>query len=80
MVHPSHLVDRSGTPPHGCRSVNRAKMKELKKALKKFARALANGSAFQDVSAVENQLSTLGLTRDAFFDNFSRSTRRESRT
>jgi len=80
MVHPSHLVDRSGTPPRGCRSVNRAKMKELKKALKKFARALANGSAFQDVSAVENQLSTLGLTRDAFFDNFSRSTRRESRT
>lgn len=80
MVHPSHLVERSGTPPQGCRSINRADMKVLKKALKQFARALANDSAFQDVAAVEAQLVALGLTRDSFFGTFTRQTKREPRS
>lgn len=80
IVHPSHLVERSGTPPRGCRSINRADMKELKKALKKFARALANDNAFQDVAAVGGQLAALGFTREAFFDTFTRATKREPRS
>ncbi|MDF2561562.1 MAG: helicase c2 [Microbacterium sp.] len=32
VVHPSHVVERAGTPPPNCRSINRADMKELKKA------------------------------------------------
>lgn len=80
MVHPSHLVERSGTPPQGCRSINRADMKALKKALKKLARALVTDNAFQDVSAVETQLVALGLSRDAFFDTFTRPTKRELRS
>lgn len=79
MVHPNHLVDRSGTPPQGCRSVNRADMRELKKALKKFARALANRNAYEDVSAVEAQLLALSLTRDSFFEAFTRPTKRAPR-
>lgn len=80
MVHPSHLVQRSGTPPQGCRSINRADMKALKKALKQFARALANDNAFQDVTAVEAQIVALGLTRDTFFRTFTRQTKREPRS
>ncbi|MGW4928616.1 helicase C-terminal domain-containing protein [Agromyces sp. NPDC004153] len=78
-VHPSHVVERAGTPPPGCRSINRADMKELKKALKRFARALAHDDAFKDAHAVGAQLTALGLTRDKFFDTFTRRTKREPR-
>lgn len=76
IVHPSHLVDQSGTPPQGCRSVNRSDLRTLKSKLKQFARAVANQEAFQDAAAVEAQLVALKLTRDSFFETFTRSTKR----
>ncbi len=79
VVHPSHLVHRSGTPPQGCRSINRADMKSLKKALKQFARALSADDGFRELSVVEAQLAGLAFTRASFFDTYTRATRRELR-
>lgn len=79
-VHPSHLVERSGTPPPGCRSMNRADLRSLKRNLRLFARAIAKDEAFRDVRIIETQLASLGLTRQDFFTAFTRPTKREPRT
>ncbi|WP_137771954.1 MULTISPECIES: helicase C-terminal domain-containing protein [unclassified Microbacterium] len=79
VVHPSHVVERAGTPPHNCHSINRADMKELKKAMKKFARALAQDDGYKDATAIGAQLSALNLTADGFFQCYTRRTKREPR-
>lgn len=79
VVHPSHIVERAGTPPPNGRSINRADMKELKKALKRFARALAQDDGFKDAGAIGAQLSALNLLADSFFQTFTRRTKRQPR-
>lgn len=79
VVHPSHVVERAGTPPPNCRSINRADMRDLKKALKRFARALAQEDGFKDAAAVGAQLSALNLTTEGFFQCFTRGAKREPR-
>lgn len=73
------MSSSAGTPPPTCRSINWADTKELNKALKKVARALAQDDGFKDLTEIGAQLSTLNLTADGCFQSFTRSTKREPR-
>lgn len=76
-VHPSHVVEASGTPPPGCRTINRASLRKLKSTMKNFARALASNKTYRSENLVQQQLSQFELTATDFFDAYSYHTKRE---
>lgn len=77
LVHPSHMVDKTGTPPPNCRTIDKPRLNALKGALKQWSRALSHQEAFKEPAKIEAQLQTNGLSENEFIDKFTAITRRE---
>lgn len=56
IVHPSHIVERSGTPPTGTRGIDAVAHDQLMTAIRRYATALASDQRFREVDAVQRQL------------------------
>ena len=77
IVHPSHTIERSGTPPNGTRVVTDGRLKALKLAARNFARALANDDQYRIAAAVDQQLKHHKLSADVIIKEFTEAGRRE---
>ncbi|WP_162449725.1 DEAD/DEAH box helicase [Phytoactinopolyspora mesophila] len=56
IVHPGHLVERTGTPPTGTRAVDTDMHDKLMGAVRAYATALAVDDRFRDPQTVQEQL------------------------
>jgi hypothetical protein len=56
MMHPVHVVERSGTQPPGTRILNGEKLEALKTAILSYATALAQHDAYRDEAKISEQL------------------------
>lgn len=61
LVHPSHVAERTGTPPSGARSIDTAAHTALMTSIRRYATALAVDNRYRDASAVQQQLIALHL-------------------
>jgi hypothetical protein len=77
LVHPSHVIERSGTPPHGTRVITTQKLKGLKAAVYQFMRAIADGDNYRNPAEIERQLVALKLDANSFIEAFTQTGYRE---
>ncbi|MGC5225122.1 helicase C-terminal domain-containing protein [Micromonospora sp. DT81.3] len=77
MVHPSSIVERTGTPPAGARVVTKASLKSLKSHVRAFAIAVARDTNFGDGASIQQNLAQHDLTRDRLFEAYSVPARRQ---
>ncbi len=61
IVHPSHIVERTGTPPPGARSIDTATHAKLMDAVRRYAVALTVEDRYRDAAAIQGQLVSLHL-------------------
>lgn len=59
LVHPSHVAERTGTPPSDARSIDVDSHAALMTSLRRYATALAVDNRYHDASAVQEQLIAL---------------------
>ncbi len=78
MMHPAHIVERSGTPPSGTRVLNGEKLEELKAAVLAYATALAQQDAFRDEGKVGEQLRAHRLLAGDIINAYSVAARRQT--
>jgi hypothetical protein len=71
MMHPTHVVEKAGTPPSGARVLTAAKLDELKAGFRGWAAALARNSDFRAAPKIEEQLRQHGLLAAEFFPKFT---------
>ncbi|EEP75285.1 helicase c2, partial [Micromonospora sp. ATCC 39149] len=76
MVHPSHVIEQAGTPPLNTRVINAQKLRGLKAAVRRFARAIASSDKPADV---EKQLTALKLDAGSFIASYTQLAYREPR-
>jgi hypothetical protein len=77
IVHPSHVIERSGTPPQGTRVITTGKLKGLKATVRQFTRAIGNGDKYRNPADVEDQLTALKLHAAALIGAFTQLAYRE---
>ena len=77
IVHPSHTIEKSGTPPAGTRVINEGKLKALKFAIRTYARALARDDQYRLPGIVDQQLRHQKLTAESIIGAFTEIGRRE---
>jgi hypothetical protein len=56
MMHPVHIIERSGTQPPGTRILNGEKLEALKTAVLSYATAVAQQDAYRDEAKISEQL------------------------
>lgn len=78
MMHPSTTVAKSGTPPAGTRIITPEKLDDLKKRVRSYATALAQGEAYRDESQVADQLRQHKLTAGEIVAASTLAARRET--
>lgn len=78
MMHPSHIVERSGTPPLGARVLNAEKLIELKAAATAFATALAQADGYRDAATVAGQLLQHQLRGSEIVQRYTRAAMRSA--
>ncbi len=71
IIHPSHTIEKSGTPPTGTRVINKAKLKALKLAVRSYARALAHDDQYRLPTLVDQQLRHHKLTTEGIIGEFT---------
>lgn len=59
IVHPSHIAERTGTPPTDARSIDAAAHIKLMAAIRQYATALAVEDRYRDAAAIQQQLVAL---------------------
>ena len=79
IVHPSHTIEKSGTPPEGTRVITQRKLKALKLAVRTYARALAQDDQYRLPASVDQQLRHHKLTAGSIISEFTENGRREPR-
>jgi hypothetical protein len=77
IVHPSHTMEHSGTPPMGTRVLTARKLKSLKVAVRSYARAIAHEDQYRIPTVVDQQLQHHKLTAGTIIDEFTELGRRE---
>ncbi|KAB1118474.1 DEAD/DEAH box helicase [Micromonospora aurantiaca] len=77
LVHPTHVVEHSGTPPRDTRIISEPKLKALKHAIRRFARAIALDDKYRTPGAVEPQLAALDLSASALITTYTQLAYRE---
>ena len=77
IVHPSHTIERSGTPPRGTRVLTDRKLKTLKAAVRAYARAIAHEDQYRIPTAVDRQLQYHKLSAGNLISEFTEPGRRE---
>ncbi len=78
LVHPSHMVERTGTPPPGTRVITKKKLNALKYAVREYARAIARNDQYRVPSSVDQQLRIANLDAPSIIQEFSVKARRSS--
>lgn len=76
LVHPSRMVERTGTPPAGTRVITETKLSALKHAVREYARALAREDQYRVPSSVDQQLRSAKLDASSVIQEFSLEARR----
>jgi hypothetical protein len=59
IAHPSHIVERTGSPPTSARSIDTESHAKLMAAVRQYATALAVDNRYRDVAAIQQQLVSL---------------------
>jgi hypothetical protein len=77
LVHPSHTIERTGTPPRGTRVITERKLRALKSAVRNFSRALAHDDQYRLPAMVDQQLRHHRLDTATIIDQFTEAGRRE---
>jgi hypothetical protein len=77
IVHPSHTIEGTGTPPDGTRVVTTASLAKLRSAVKDYARAIAHDNQFRSPAAVNDQLEYLKLDAAEIITAYTVAARRE---
>jgi hypothetical protein len=72
IVHPSHTIEKSGTPPEGTRVITERKLKALKLAVRTYARALAQDDQYRLPASVDQQFRHHKLTAGSILSEFTR--------
>jgi hypothetical protein len=63
-MHPSDVVERTGTPPQRAASITTSRLDELKQAVVAWATALSASDAYRDASRLAEQLRQQQRTAD----------------
>ena len=71
LVHPTHEVERTGTPPQHAVVVTKAKLKRLKSAIYQFASEAACNEAFKDATRLTEVLAKHCLAQDQIFGTYA---------
>ncbi|MFF1926291.1 hypothetical protein ACFVW8_37715 [Streptomyces sp. NPDC058221] len=79
VVHPSHIVDKTGTPPIGTRVITASKLSALKQAVRQFARAVSQDGKYNKAAEIEHQLAALSLNVGVLVSNFTQAAYREAK-
>jgi hypothetical protein len=79
IVHPSHTIEKSGTPPAGTRVITKVKLKALKLAVRTYARAIAHDDQYRLPAVIDQQLRYQKLTAETVIGEFTEAGRREPR-
>jgi hypothetical protein len=77
LMHPSTIVERSGTPPTGTRVLTKEKLSDLKVAVTAYATALAYQDSFRREEIVLEQLRQQRLLSRELLSTFTLAARRE---
>lgn len=77
LIHQSHTVEGTGTPPPGTRVMTDKTLSRLKFAVRTYARALAHADQYRSASIVGSQLQHHKLTASELVDEYSVPARRE---
>lgn len=77
LIHPSHTIEHAGTPPTGTRVITKAKLSELKVAVRNYARALAHDDQYRLPAIVDKQLQHHKLAAATIIAEFTEPGRRE---
>jgi hypothetical protein len=78
LVHPSNIIDRTGTAPQGTRVLTVKKLKALKHAVRTFAHAVAQDNQFRVAGNVEQQLQHQKLRATELLDAFTDASYRQA--
>lgn len=78
VMHPSTIVEKSGTPPSGTRVFTPATIDKLKNAVRAYATALATNDSFREPKSVEDQLRQHNLSAAEIAKTFSTAATRQS--
>jgi hypothetical protein len=79
MMHPSHFVDKAGTPPAGARVLTKKKLASLKEAVLAFATALAQNDGYRDSAKVAEQLQQHDLQGSGIVNRYTKGAIRASK-
>lgn len=71
MIHPSNVIERTGTPPTGTKVVTKTKLKALKDAARQFSVAVAQDDAFKNAGSIGSQLEHHHLDSGSIFDHYT---------
>ena len=77
IVHPSHTIERSGTPPAGTRVITTAKLKALNYAVRSYARAITIDDQYRLPAVIERQLRHHKLNSEDIIAEYTETARRE---
>ncbi len=77
MMHPTNIVERSGTPPPGTRILNGEKLEALKTAVLAYATALAHQDAYLNQEKIAEQLSQHKLLAGDIINTYSVAAKRQ---
>lgn len=80
VVHPSNMVEGSGTPPAGTRVMTKPKLKGLKSAARLYIKALAHDDGYRSASVIDKQLKHHKLTSDVLIEEYTVRARREPKS
>jgi len=78
MMHPVHVVERSGTHPPGTRILNGENLEALKTAVLAYATALAQQDAYRDEGKISDQLRQHRLLAGDIINAYSVAARRQT--
>lgn len=77
IVHPSRLVEKSGTPPAHSRAMTKPKLTALAEKVRLFARSAAAGDAYRDATTVAGLLTANNLVGRSLLSAFTLTVSRE---
>lgn len=75
LVHPSNVVEETGTPPQGAVTITTKKMGALKLAVSRFSKAISYGEKYRNPEDVQRQLEDQKLLHDRLFATYAEETR-----
>jgi len=77
MVHQTHVVEGTGTPPPNTRVITAGKLRALKAAIRQFTRAIASDGQYRNPADVERHLGYHQLLASTLIDTYTQTAYQE---